>query len=148
MTLALAKADDFPEILRMAKRFHDVSPYKGLPFSEDSCKAVFDLYLRGDKTEIIIILAKAELPYGMLIGVANQLPFSEAKVAMEMAWWVDEEYRGTKDSLLLKKAYEDWSRRIGAQLTQMAMLDEVTNLDKLYRKQGYVPAERSYIKET
>lgn len=147
MTLRLANENDFPEILRMAKRFHEISPYRGLPFSEDSCKNVFDFYLRGDKTDIVIILA-GDNPYGMLIACANQLPFSEDKVAMELAWWVDEDKRGSKDSLLMKKAYEAWARKIGASITQMAMLDEVTNLDKFYRKQGYVPAERSYIKET
>lgn len=145
MTLRLANENDFPEILRMARAFHEVSPYRDLEFSEDSCRNVFDLYLRGDKTDIVIILSDNS---GMLIACANQLPFSNDKVAMELAWWVDEDKRGSKDSLLMKKAYEAWARKIGAKLTQMAMLDEVTNLDKFYRKQGYVPAERSYIKET
>lgn len=146
--LKLATEEDFPEILRMARAFHEVSPYKDLPFDEDSCSHIFNMYLRGDKSEIIIILAKDEYTYGMIIGVANTLPFTSAKVSTEMAWWVDYDYRGSKDSLLLKKAYEDWAVRVGAKLTQMAMLDEVANLDKFYRRQGYRPAERSYIKET
>jgi hypothetical protein len=44
-------------------------------------------------------------------------------------------------------AYQEWARRVGAKTVQMAMLDDSMNLDKFYRRQGYVPAERSYIKE-
>jgi hypothetical protein len=83
----------------------------------------------------------------MIIGFCDSLPFSSDRVAAELAWWVDEDKRGSRDSLLLFKAYEDWALRVGAKIKQMAMLDDVTNLAAFYEKQGYRPAERSYIKE-
>lgn len=146
MSLKLATAEDYPHIIRMARAFHQASPYADLEFSEEKCEQMFRLYLAGDKRELIIILAVSESPFGMIIGFANSIPFSNEKVAAELAWWVDEDKRGTKDSLLLFKAYEDWAVRIGAKVSQMAMLDEVTNLSKFYVKQGYAPAERSYVK--
>lgn len=156
MTLKLATAEDYPHIIRMARAFHQASPYADLEFSEEKCEQMFRLYLTGDKRELIIILAVSESPstsgslahsaFGMIVGFANSIPFSNEKIAAELAWWVDEERRGTKDSLLLFKAYEDWAVRIGAKVSQMAMLDDVTNLSKFYIKQGYAPAERSYVK--
>lgn len=144
--LKLAEASDYEDIIRMARSFHEASPYSDLGFSEQKCKELFETYLRGDKRELIIILAVEESPFGMIIGYANSLPFSPDRIAMELAWWVDEDHRGSRDSLLLFKAYEDWCKRVGAKVAQMAMLDDVTNLSQFYLKQGYVPAEKSYIK--
>lgn len=129
----------------MARSFHEASPYSDLTFNEDACRKFFDSYLRSDRRSLIIILA-GETPYGMIIGHSDSPPFSHDRVASEVAWWVDEDKRGSRDSLLLFKAYQDWALRIGAKITQMAMLDDVTNLNNFYLKQGYVPAERSYIK--
>ena len=148
MSLRLATKEDYPHIIRMARRFHEASPYSDLEFSEEQSRAVFEKYLGSNKTEIVIILAADGEPYGMIIGAASSLPFSQDKVASELAWWVDEDKRGSKDSLMLFKAYQDWARRVGSKITQMAMLDDVTNLNKFYLKQGFVPAERSYIKRT
>lgn len=149
MSLRLATKEDYPHLIRMARRFHEASPYSDLEFSEEQSRAVFDKYLNSNKTEIVIILSEdTDGPTGMIIGAAASLPFSKDKVASELAWWVDEDKRGSKDSLMLFKAYQDWARRVGSKITQMAMLDDVTNLNKFYLKQGFVPAERSYIKQT
>lgn len=148
MTLRLAQASDYDDVIRMARAFHQASPYSGLSFDEDKCHDLFMTYLKGDKKSLIIILASEERPFGMIIGFVNSLPFSFDRVATELAWWVDEDKRRSRDSLLLFKAYEDWTLRVGAKITSMAMLDDVTNLSSFYEKQGYRPAERHYIKET
>jgi GNAT superfamily N-acetyltransferase len=148
MTLRLATVQDYGDIIRMAKSFHEKSPYSQMEFSEDRCEELFRAYLEGDKRSLIIILAVDKRPFGMIIGHCAELPFSDDRVSSEVAWWVDEDKRGHKDSVLLMKAYQDWALRVGARMTQMAMLDDVTDLDKFYRRQGFVPAERSYVKVT
>lgn len=127
----------------MARAFHSASPYTSLEFSEERCRQLFESYLAGDKRSLVIILAVG----GMIIGFCDSPPFSSDRMATELAWWVDEDKRGSRDSLLLFKAYEDWALRVGAKIKQMAMLDDVTDLSKFYEKQGYRPAERSYIKD-
>lgn len=148
MTLRLATEEDYREIVRMAKSFHEASPYSDVEFSEERCEELFRAYLTGDRRSLVIILAVDDRPFGMIIGHCSELPFSDDRVSSEIAWWVDEDHRGHRDSVLLMKAYQDWSIRVGAKMTQMAMLDSVTDLDKFYRRQGFVPAERSYIKVT
>lgn len=134
--------------MRMFKSFHKSSPFSNLKFDEGKVSKIYDAYLKSDKSDIIVIIAEDVKPFGFIVGICEELPFSSDKVAMELAWWVDEDHRGHRDSVLLMKAYEDWSVRIGARMTQMAMLDESTDLHRFYKRMGYRPAEASYIKET
>lgn len=132
----------------MASSFHGVSPYKDLEFSPAACSGLFRAYLNGDGRNLVFILSEQDgEPHGMIIGMASQPLFSQEIMATEIAWWVDPEYRNTRDSLLLISAYEDWSKRVGAKITQVAMLDDVTDLSRLYQKRGFTKAETSYIRE-
>lgn len=145
--LRLAEEKDYMDCLRMAKSFHQASPYSQQEFSEEKCRAMFQKYLSGNKTDIIIILAEDVSPYGMIVGMSSELPFSDSKISTELVWWVDKDKRGKRESVLLFKAFEDWSKRINSKLIAMAMLDESTDLSSFYTKQGYVSAERTFFKE-
>lgn len=145
--IRFAEAKDLQDCLRMARRFHEASPYSDLPFDEEKCKKLFRKYLEGNRAELLILLAEDRDVFGMIIGLRGELPFSSSVVSTELAWWVDPEYRRSRDSLMLFKAYQEWSRRVGAEITQVAMLDDVTDLSKFYEKQGYTPAEKSYIRK-
>lgn len=146
--LRLATENDVEAVIEMAKRFHDASPYSALEFSPTTSYELFKAYLEGDKTRLVIILSEQDgKPQGMIIGMAAKPLFSDDLMATEIAWWMNPEYRKTRDSLLLIQAYEDWTKRIGCKMTQVAMLDEVTNLEKFYTKRGFKRAEQSFIKE-
>lgn len=145
--LRLAEQKDLQDCIRMAKNFHSSSPYSGQPFSEEKCVRLFNDYLSGDKTSMIIILAEDKTVFGMIIGLKSELPFSTVNVCTELAWWVDEDRRKTKDSILLFKAYEEWSKRVGGSLSAVAMLEGVTDLSLFYEKSGYRPAEKTFVKE-
>lgn len=140
--IRLATEEDFPELIRMAKEFHSASPYNGLEFSVTKCFELFQTYLR-DKTSVMILMTD----HGMLIAHAGEAPFSQDRVSSEVAWWVDPEGRGHRDSLLLFEAYEVWSRKVGCRLCQVAMLPSVTDLSKFYERRGYKLLEQSYVKE-
>lgn len=148
MTLRLATEKDEEEVLRMAKAFHEASPYRDLEFDPVASSGLFKAYL-DDKTRLIIILSEQEdRPRGMVIGMCSTPLFSSSKMSTEIAWWMDPEFRRTRDSLLLIEAYQDWSRRVGAKIIQVAMLDELTDLSGFYTKKGYRPAERSFIRNS
>lgn len=100
----------------MARNFHGQSPYKGQEFSEEKCNQIFRKYLSSDKTDLIFILAADEKPFGMIIGMKSELPFSKSTVCTELAWWVDEDKRGTKDSIMMFKAFEDWGKRVSGDI--------------------------------
>lgn len=147
-SLRLATQDDFQAIVRMAREFHQSSPYTGLDFSEERCKDFFSSYLSCDKKDMIIILAvDGDYPFGMIIGQAGTPSFSSQRVSQELAWWIDPEYRGSRQSLLLLQSYEDWSVRVGCRVTQVAMLEGSVDLRRYYERRGFSPAELSYIKD-
>lgn len=148
MTLRLATPEDLEDVLRMAREFHGVSPYSSLEFSSARSYELFKAYLDGDKTRLIIILSEQDKkPRGMVIGMASEPLFSDDLMATEIAWWMDPEYRRSRDSLLLIDAYQDWTRRIGCSITQVAMLDSVTDLSGFYKKRGFERAEQSFIRK-
>lgn len=146
MTLRLAEERDLEEVVRMARMFHKSSPYASMAFSEERLIDFFQIYL-ADKTKMIVILSEQDgKPRGMIVGMADSPHFSDEKAATELAWWMDEEYRRGRDSIDLMKAYEEWARRIGATVTQMALLSSSPDVSKLYEKSGYSLTERTYVK--
>jgi GNAT superfamily N-acetyltransferase len=83
---------------------------------------------------------------GGIVGLVNQMPFGIHPVATELAWFLDEKYRGNKKSLLLVQAFEEWAKSVGAEYVIMAHIHTINNLDKVYTKLGYTPAETAYAK--
>lgn len=145
--LKLAESGDWSSVLRMARKFHEGSPFRDLVFSEERLFEVFNQYLSDPKSLIFILVEVDQLPVGMIVGYASQLPFSEDIVSGEIAWWVDEDYRHSRYSLLLFRAYEEWSRRVGAKMNQVAMINEMTDISKFYERNGYRLAEQSYVRK-
>ncbi len=146
--LRLATLADVPTLLRFAKNFHKVSPYRGMRFDsrkgEDFLKGV----ILGSQNEGIVLVAlKDGEPIGMLVGAAREPVFTSTRVAMELGWWIEEKFRRSKASFLIYKAYEDWAFRIGCSHVQGAYLPGVSpELDEFYKKRGYAQVESSYLK--
>ncbi len=120
-----------------------------LGFDHDKVLSIYKRYLESDKADLIVILAEEDSRvFGFIVGLCEAPLFTNDKVCMELAWWVDEDKRNSRDSIQLMKAYEHWAVNIAkAKMVQMAMLNEVTDLDRFYRRLGYRPGETSYIKD-
>ncbi len=74
----------------------------------------------------------------------------DTKIAMEMAWWMDEQYRNGTAGVRLVQAYEKWARESGASF--VCMSDLIVNgeapLSGLLPRMGYRLTERTHMKET
>lgn len=146
--LRLATLDDIPILLNLAKNFHKVSPYRGMRFNTQKGKDFLASVITGPKSEGVILVAlKDTKPIGMLIGWAAEPVFTSNKVATELCWWVEEEYRKTRGALLLYNAYEDWAARVGCSHIQGAYLSGWrADLHDFFKKRGYIQVESSYLK--
>lgn len=144
----LAKKEDLPVLLRMAKNFFQASPYRGMKFDREKTKKMFEGVIEGSLHDAVVLVSiHLEKVTGMIIGMANQPAFSSNKIATELAWWVEPDARGSRGSLLLYAAYEDWAKRIGCSHVHGAYLPGVSpDLDGFYKKRGYFQVESSYIK--
>jgi len=146
--LRLATLEDIPVCMRFARNFHRASPYNTMKFDTIKGEKVLRDIISGNQMDSIIILAlHDDKPVGFIVGVANEPVFSSVKIATELGWWVDPEHRGSRASLLIYSAYEDWARRVGCHYVQGAYLPGVSPpLDEFYKKRGYRQVESSFIK--
>lgn len=145
--LKLATEEDYEACLHLTYQMYTHSHWTNSPFVPEKCRQVFDSYLNGDKTNIVIILLCDPDPYGIIIGVKQPLPFCDGTVSTEVVWWVDENRKDIRGLLWLYEAFEDWSRRTKATYIQSGMLLSLADLSKFYERRGYHRAEQSYFKE-
>ena len=140
--------DDEDKIFALVKAFISESPYAGMEVADDILKDVVSGYLDCDpKEKMAVILLKGEEPIGLLAAIASEgaHPFIKGKIAAELMWYVSPEHRGSKLAPKLLEAFQEWAKVIGASYLSLSSLDD-ERLDKLYKKMGYEPVEKSYLK--
>lgn len=83
---------------------------------------------------------------GILGAVTSHLPFSQGKLAMEIAWWIDKPNSMLFDGIKLLEAYEYWARNIAkAQYISVGNMNVSPKLAKLYAKKGYQKKEETWL---
>ena len=151
LSIRLATEKDYDDVLRMSKSFFEASTYNRLTYTSDGIENLFNEYLKSDKTEIIVLVLvnESDEPIGMLVGAKSVPFFTTEFIASELAWWVDPEYRKTRQSIDLVKAYEVWAKKVGCSVVTMANIPTLNGekIGKLYEKLGYFKNEVSYMKE-
>lgn len=147
--LKLATKEDSSYIKEMCLKFLMFSPYSRLDCDITKIDtAILALVEDPDKSVVILGIPEQDKPCGMLGMSLNSLPFNDAKVATEIAWWMDEEHRKTRLSLEMFKAAEYWAKRVGASFVQFSSLSvSDPSVDKFYTRQGYEMTEKAFLKE-
>jgi hypothetical protein len=141
MTLALdlkvrqANKADLPQLLVWAAKFHQMSPYKDMPFDQHAtCRFMEQLI---DEPNAAIFVHEE----GMLAAVLKEVFFSpDQVVAQELFWYADHGGR------LLADAFEVWALIRGATAIAMASIGDNPRLDQIYRERGLEPAEQFYMR--
>jgi GNAT superfamily N-acetyltransferase len=148
--------EDVPQILVLCEDFYRRSFYAGKA-AFDNLK-VYEFLMdvtqcdQSNATVFVTELKDIDLHYnyltGMLIAYASELPFSSEKVATEVAWWVDPQYRNTRIGLELLSAYEAWAELNNYRAVQTALLSHLKgseSLPRIYARRGYTKTEESFI---
>jgi Acetyltransferase (GNAT) family len=149
--IRVATTDDHYRCVEMGIRFAEASPYADLQVDEAKVHEMVHTFISApnDKKIILLLLNELEYPVGMVLGTIEEFLFNRKKIAAEVAWWVDPEFRG-RNSVQLLEAYEYWATMCKADVIQMSLLhdEHQEKLDKLYKRKDYVPTETGYIKRT
>ena len=149
MYLKLLEEKDIPRFVELCKNFHDNSPFKDLKFEPTKVSDLAHKISAGAKLDsVVITMADTnDTVQGFIVGVVSETPFGVEKVAIELAWWVEPEYRGSRKSYELLLAYKAWARKVGCTIIQTGFLEGYSpeTLDKVYTKMGMVKHERSYM---
>lgn len=152
ITVRLAKEEDTAAIVAMGRRFWEAAKVQsgGLTFDEES----FGGYFRMMVWNPLFVVFVAEGDNGIIqgsIGAVLQPWFCNRNLMTveEIFWWVSDEFRGTRAGILLHRALMQFAEEAGAATVSMSIEESIGNSDKLdryYRRCGFNPASRTYLK--
>lgn len=141
-----ARAEDFAAVERMlaAMERHAAITVDGPDerYDPDHFRAVFDRLLVS-RTALALILETGRAPRGVLLAVASSSPFRPALWSDELLFWIDPPARGRWAGRFLDR-YEAWAGALGARVMGLSCFDARTAA--LYRRRGYAPADRKYLR--
>lgn len=139
MTVRQATEADIPAMVEMGRRFHAMSPHKGM--GEYDAAAVGRVLAFMIVSPQSVVLTNGD---GVIGGTLSPVYFNPAKWQLEENFWWAE--RGGQDLLA---GLFDWGRERGASFLMMSTLenDRSDVIDRLMCRKGFVMLERRYMKE-
>jgi GNAT superfamily N-acetyltransferase len=143
---------DWVEVLGLLKGSIEESPYHNVLRTDEQLLETIGFFALSPDTEnVCILLLDGETYVGFLaamVSAAHPLMYNDP-IATELIWWVLPEHRGAKQSTKLIDAYEEWARMVGCKRCSMTNLMNKYHdrLDQLYQSKGFIPVEKSYMKE-
>lgn len=136
---------DYQDMLPLGQRFADYSHYKGTVDPAHICMA----FERSRQAGLLGVAFSDAKLVGGLIGVSVPQWYDPTMlIAVELAWWVDPQYRNTRAGLLLLNQYEEQARATGHRYCAMMTLEGLDSelLSLLYERRGFHLTERSFMK--
>lgn len=139
---------DFPRIAEMGRSFYEQTVYRKVPYSEEGlanhwCPMMLE-------QRLLFVAERDGHVIGAIGGISSPFLMNPAYGAgAELFMWVEPEHRGSRVSGELMDLIERSARDSGVTYWSMIALDAVQPeiAAKIYAKRGYVPAERTFVKE-
>lgn len=147
MQVRQAILDDMLDILRLGRQFCEAL---GENFDRHSVVEHVDMLLEMSNAEVLLVEDE-----GYVVGMAAALHLplyidSSQKVASELWWWVDPEYRNAGAGSALLDGLESWARSEGCTRMSMMLMEELPGsrgVESMYYVSGYKAHERTFVKE-
>lgn len=148
MHIRPATDDDTDTLIALGERFFAFSRFAEIvPFAADGARAALRKFM--DTGVVLVAEAPDGRVAGGIVGVMTQVWFNPcARLAAELAWWVDTEFRGTSAGVKLARAFEQWARDNGAAAVSMSdlVIEGETPAGRLFEKLGYRVVERCQVR--
>jgi len=140
-----ALPEDIPSLMVEGRRFFDAA---GWPVEWDDASVEKTLHdLITTPGGILLVMEEGGRIVGMAGALVYPFYFNRAHLTgQEVFWWVAPSHRGSGTILLSR--LEDAARDRGAQSFTMMAVEHMRSetLGLLYRRRGYTPSERCYLK--
>jgi N-acetylglutamate synthase-like GNAT family acetyltransferase len=103
--------------------------------------------LSSGKAKVFILEINNKIA-GMIGVTAYKNYYNNNVRVQEIFWWVDYEYRNTRDSIKLFNKVEEWAQNIGADevMVSSTATMNVDKLEKFYTKKGFRKMDINYIR--
>lgn len=133
-----ARRSDIQQCLEYARMFHAQSIWSDVEFCEQSTRQTMTGLIENE--DGILYLTDS----GFIGGVCAPLLFNKSvRIAYEMFWFAG------KNGRELIQAFEDWAAEKAAFPLMVCLEDErVETVAKIYRRRGYTPSERYFVKRS
>lgn len=140
--MRLATLSDVSRIYELCESFYRASSYT---FELD--QQYGENYIKGHLTHPTCLSLLHESDQGTiegcLLAVVSPHPFLPLKVANELVWWIEPQYRSRHSTKLLE-AYEYWAIEVQkADLVCVTSTDD-PRLEKYYKRKGYTVKEHTW----
>lgn len=144
--LRVGRPSDCADCFRMVR---DLYSFSDIGLTSDVLNAQwfehrFALFCEIPDAFVCVLEGTDGLPHGVLIAGVGQTIFSPKRVAEEMAFWIDEEYRGGNAAKYMIQWAESWARTAGCVLLGLTSYDE--RVSPFYERLGYGRGERKHHK--
>jgi hypothetical protein len=147
MSIRSSTKYDLPDLARMATCFVEKA-YGGGIDTDRFIRTVIAFLTSGAGAAFVIEIE------GKVVGAAGIVIvphwFKPINTAEEMFWWIDEEYRGGRDSLLLFDAIEKWAfERTSGEDEMVVSSNEQIHPEKtgrFYLHRGYRKMETKFVR--
>ena len=148
MKIRHANKFDFPEILGMLHRFKLQGPTKiSNSFSNEEYVATVYAHIMAGRGLALVAEKEGKLT-GMLIGIVDQLIWDpETRILREIAYWVDEEYRGSTAGYRLLAQYVKEAQLMidEGRITAYSMVKMTNSPDLKFEKFGFTKTEEVWV---
>lgn len=144
-----ATLNDLEFVYGMSVRFLTEAKVLGnLPLNETDLKQWVTILINDPNSTCLLHDDDGVIKGAIAGAVVPHFTNQSILVANEFAWWVAPEHRG-KIGKPLFRAFELWSKALGASVIIMASIEELNPklVDRIYTGMGYKLTEHSYIKE-
>lgn len=139
-----ATEHDIDHIIPLAVKFWEIASFN-IPFDEESTRYTLEMSL----DQALLTVADDGKIVGFACGLMSPCVANfEYKVAHEIAFWLEKEYRGSGLGQKLVKSLEDLAREANATLFNVAALYFASSdkAEAIYKKHGYIKTETCYTK--
>lgn len=147
-TLRHARLADVPELIELAKGLAAGSPMEALSVDYDKARTQIEKAIISDQKEWLALVSHVDdKPVGVLVAYCFEPIFSRTKLAVEVFWYLDPEYRSGRRGIEMMQAYEYWAKLVGCKVVQYGWLvSSPEGMKKLYERTGAELAEHVYYK--
>lgn len=149
MKVRLAQSDDLESLLRMGKAMHGESRFSHYPLCEDKLREVVEATLKDPKGRCILLAESTSSgAVGMLGGYVLPLFFTQAMIAQDQFFYVQQPWRGSSAAVKLLMAFERWAqnRQVAEVNINMSVAVDMTRFDHFMRHAGYRSCGQNYFK--
>ena len=147
MVIRVATVNDIDTLCEMGSRFLAFAPHgKHVNTTAEDYRSGCEAFMRFGT---VFIAERDGKACAMLACAIMPVWFAPSiLMAHELAWWVDEDARGSSAAVRLVRAFEEFARESGARIIAMSQLHAVNGeqVGRMLTKLGYEPSEMTYIK--